>query len=136
MTASQKHAWFSLSVVVLSALVVLTLLPWLGRGAQGGFGFLGLLGFGPLLFRRGKRSVVVDERDLGIARRSLIVAYTVFWLTFVLACVALPAVYGWGGAVPVVVVQSSVFVALMEVVLITSVATLVQYRLGVVGDAG
>ena len=90
---------------------VLALTPFGGRGALGGFGLLGLLGLGPLFFRRKGGGVVLDERDQEISRRSLLVAYTVFWLVFVAACVSLPAFYGWGGSVPVFVVQSSVFVA-------------------------
>ena len=53
-----------------------------------------------------------------------------FWLAFVASCVSLPVVYGWRGAVPVVVVQSSVWVAVMLVVGVTSLATLVQYGRG------
>jgi hypothetical protein len=135
MTAVQKHAWFNLAVVVASVIVVLALTPFKGRGALGGFGLLGLLGLGPLFFRRKGGGVVLDERDQEISRRSLLVAYTVFWLVFVAACVSLPALYGWGGSVPVVVAQSSVFVAWMLVVGVSSVATLVQYGLGGPTDA-
>jgi hypothetical protein len=135
MTAVQKHAWFNLVVVVATMLVVLALIPIGGRGALGGFGFLGLLGFGPLFFRRKGGGVVVDERDLEISRRSLIVGYSVFWVMFVAACVSLPAFYGWSGSVPVVVAQSSVFVAWMLVVGVSSVATLIQYGLGRTTDA-
>ena len=135
MTAVQKHAWFNLAVVVASVIVILALTPFGGRGALGGFGLLGLLGLGPLFFRRKGGGVVLDERDQEISRRSLLVAYTVFWLVFVAACVSLPAFYGWGGSVPVFVAQSSVFVACMLVVGVSSVATLVQYGLGGTTDA-
>ena len=135
MTASQKHACFNLSVVVLTVVTVLILIPVLGPGAQGGFGFLGLLGFGPLFFRRRGNEVVEDERDRAIQRRSVLIAYTVFWLAFVAACVSLPAVYGWKGSVPVAVVQSSVWCGLILVVGVMSVATLVQYRRGAVDAA-
>ena len=118
-----------------SVIVVLALTPFGGRGALGGFGLLGFLGLGPLFFRRKGGGVVLDERDQEISRRSLLVAYTVFWLVFVAACVSLPAFYGWGGSVSVVVVQSSVFVAWMLVVGVSSVATLVQYGFGGTTDA-
>ena len=85
MTAAQKLACFNLSVVVLTVVTVLILIPVLGPGAQGGFGFLGLLGFGPLFFRRRRNEVVEDERDRAIQRRSVLIAYTVFWLAFVAA---------------------------------------------------
>ena len=135
MTAAQKHACFNLTVVVLTVVTVLILIPVLGPGAQGGFGFLGLLGFGPLFFRRRGNEVVEDERDRAIQRRSVLIAYTVFWLAFVAACVSLPAFYGWKGSVPVAVVQSSVWCGLILVVGVMSVATLVQYRRGTVDAA-
>jgi hypothetical protein len=97
---------------------------------MGGFGLLGLLGLTPFLFRKGEGKIVCDERDQLINQRSVIAAYSVFWLVFVAACMTLPAVYGWNGAVPVVVVMSSVFVAMMVIVLVTSLATLVQYGRG------
>jgi hypothetical protein len=134
MNTAQRHAWYNLGVVVLTMVVVVALVPVMGRGAQGGFGLLGLLGFGPLFYWR-KGGVVMDERDMEISRRSLLIAYVVFWLAFVAACVSLPAFYGWDGAVPVVVVMSSVFLALMLVTGVTSVATLVQYSLGGKPDA-
>ena len=72
----------------------------------------------------------MDERDRLIQGRSVLVAYSVFWLAFVASCVSLPVVYGWRGAVPVVAVQSSVWIAVMLVVDVTSLATLVQYGRG------
>jgi hypothetical protein len=94
-----------------------------------------MLGFGPLFFRRKGGEVVEDERDWAIRRRSVLIAYSVFWLAFVAACVSLPAVYGWKGSVPVAVVQSSVWCGLILVVGVMSVATLVQYRRGDVDAA-
>jgi hypothetical protein len=94
-----------------------------------------LLGLGPLFFRHKGGEVVEDERDRAIRRRSVLIAYTAFWLAFVAACVSLPAVYGWKGSVPVPVVQSSVWCGLILVVGVMSVATLVQYRRGTVDAA-
>ena len=51
------------------------------------------------------------------------------------ACCSLPVFYGWNGSVPVALVQSSVWIGLVLVVGVTSVATLVQYRLGRLPDA-
>jgi hypothetical protein len=126
MTVSQKHAWYNLAVIGTTAALILALIPALGPGALGGFGLLGLLGITPWLFRpRGQ--VTSDERDVLIQRRSILVGYSVFWLVFVLVCMSLPVVYGWRGSVPVPVVQSSVFVAMMLVIGVSSAATLVQY---------
>ena len=135
MTLIQKQAWFNLGVVVASVIVVLALTPFLGRGALGGFGLLGFLGLMPLLVRQKGGGVVVDERDREVCRRSMLAAYTVFWVVFVAACMALPTLYGWSGSVPVIEAQSSVFVAWILVVGVSSVATLIQYGLGGTTDA-
>ena len=129
MSVFQKQAWYNLAVVLGSVAVVLVLVPVLGLGAVGGFGLLGLLGASPFLFR-GRRRVVADERDQTINLRSQFAAYLVFWLVYVSACMSLPAVYGWDGRVPVPVVMSSVFVGMMVVVLVSSLATLMQYGRG------
>lgn len=131
MSALQKFAWFNLIVVVFTAVVIISLVPILGKGALGGFGFLGLIGFGPLFFRKRAGQVVSDERDLLIQRRSWIVAYSVFWVVFVLAAVVVSAlVYGQDGAVPVAVLQMSVFCGFMLVYALASIAILLQYAGG------
>src|SRR5262245_4404170 len=131
MSALQKFAWFNLSVIALALVVVIALLPFLGKGALGGFGFLGLIGFGPLFFRRRPGRVLIDERDTLIQQRSWILAYALFWVVFVVAAVLLsPLVYGAEGAVPVWVIQSSVFCGFMLVYALVSLAILVQYAGG------
>jgi hypothetical protein len=135
-TALQKWAWFNLAVVGLTLVVVLTMLPFAGKGAMGGFGVLGLIGFAPLFFRGKGTQVLTDERDQLINRHSWFLAYSLFWVVFVLAAVFLSAwIYGWEGAVPVWVVQSSVFVGLMFVSALASIAILIQYA-GGARDAG
>jgi hypothetical protein len=124
MSAMQKFAWFNLAVIALTLVAILSLLPFLGKGALGGFGFLGLIGLGP-------GQVLTDERDILIQRRSWILAYALFWVVFVLAAVLLsPLVYGQEGAVPVWVIQISVFCGFMLVYGLASVAMLVQYSGG------
>jgi hypothetical protein len=130
MNAAQKFAWFNLAVITATLITVLALIPVLRQGALGGLGLLGLLGIGPLFLRRKGGGSVWDERDRVIAIRSALAAYTVFWLVFVASCMSLPVFYGWRGEVPVVVVQWSVFVAMMLVVGVTSLATLIQYGRG------
>ena|SRR5437868_4304771 len=136
MSATQKFAWFNLAVIALTLGVVLALLPFLGKAALGGLGFLGLLGFGPFFFRKKPGQVPTDERDQLIQQRSWIVAYALFWVVFVLAAVLFsPLVYGQDGAVPVWVIQISVFCGFMLVYALASVAILVQYA-GGSKDAG
>jgi hypothetical protein len=131
MSATQKFAWFNLAVIALTLVAVLSLLPFLGKGALGGFGFLGLLGFGVLFFRKKPGQVLMDERDQLFWARAWVLAYAVFWVVFCLAAAVLCAVvYGEEGAVPVWVVQWSVFCALGLVHALASVAILVQYAGG------
>jgi hypothetical protein len=79
MTATQKHAWFNLVIVLVCVSVVTALIPQLGvQRALGGFGILGLLGFGPLFYWRRAGGVVIDERDGLIQVRSWVIAYVVF----------------------------------------------------------
>jgi len=128
MSALQKHAWFNLIVVALTAITVASLYPSLGAKAYGGFGVLGLCGLGALFhWRRGKR-VVTDERDEMINRRAMVWGYGVLWVVFVLAALVAPAVYGQ--AVPIMVIESSVWVAFMILIATQSIAALVQYGRG------
>lgn len=140
MNATQRFAVFNLVVIGLTLGLAAVLYPVLGKGALGAFGMLGLMGFGPFFFRAkggaGEGPVVMDERDRSIQIRAWFFAYTLFWVVFVLGAVVLTAwVYGQEGAVPVQVVQSSVFVGLMLVYGTASVAMLCQYgRNGSHGD--
>jgi hypothetical protein len=80
--------------------------------------------------------VLTDERDHLIQWRSWILAFALFWVVFVLAAALLsPLVYGQDGAVPVWVVQTSVFCGFMFVYALASVAILAQYA-GGAKDAG
>jgi hypothetical protein len=131
MSAMQKFAWFNLAVIALTLVAMLSLLPFMGRGALGGSGFLGLLGFSPLFFRKKAGKVLIDERDQLISLRSWIAAYSLFWVVFVLVAVVVSAaVYGQDGEVPVWIVQFSVFFWFMLVHALASIAILVQYAGG------
>ena len=129
MNASQREAWFNLVVVLSSLLMVTVLLPFLGKGAMGGFGLLGLLGFSPVFFRK-PRLVVLDERDTQIRIRSQFCAISFSGCLFVVAAMTAPAVYGWNGSVPVTMVMASVFCGMMVLYGVMSLATLIQYGRG------
>ena len=94
---------------------------------------LGLLGFGPFLFRGKPGTVVSDERDEVIRGRSVMIAYGVFWLVFVGTCMSTAFFYGIEGAVPVWQVQISVWCGVIIVVGVSSIAALLQYRAGGIG---
>ncbi len=93
-------------------------------------GLLGFIGMAPFLFRRKPGVVAYDERDALIQARSWFIAYSVFWVVFVGVCVAAPYTFGQSGAVPVFVVQMSVWYALIIVLGVSSLATVNQYGRG------
>lgn len=130
MSRMQKFAWFNLSVIGLSLLVVLGLVPVLGWfRAQGGLGLSGLLGFGVLFFRRKPNEIITDERDELIRGRSATLSFALFWVLYVaVASGASVLIYGQDGSIPVFVVQMSVFWALMFHQAVMSIAILAQYR--------
>ena len=131
MSPLQKFAWFNLAVIGFSTLVVLCLMPFLGYASLGGLGFLGFLGLGVLFFRQRPGQVTMDERDNLIMIRSLVLAYTLFWVVFVLSAVfGSRLLYGQDGSVPVVLVQLSVACGFMLWYAVQSIAILVQYAGG------
>ena len=133
MSMTPKHAWFNLVIVVLAAIAVATLSPILGiQRAQAGFAVLGALGLNPFLFRGKPGTIVCDERDEVIRRRSVMIAYAAFWMVFVAACMSAPLFYGFTGAVPVWQVQMSVWWGMSVVVGVSSIAALIQYSAGAV----
>jgi len=128
MSAMQKFAWFNLAVVLLSLSVVLSLLPIVGaQRAQVGLVILGLFGLDPLFLRSKRGRTVFDERDTLIQRRSVIVAYTIFWLGLFAGSGLAALSYGLDGAVPVSVIMVFPAYAAMVLLAVMSVATLVQY---------
>lgn len=132
MTTLQKYAWYNLVVIALTLSAIGVLIPLAGKGALGGFGFLGLLGLGPLFFRKRSGQVVMDERDQSIANLSWNFAFAIFWVLAVMFAALISAsVYGSEGAVPVWIVQSSVFVGMIVIYAMSSIAILVQYGRGI-----
>lgn len=136
MTSLQKFAWYNLGIISLTGLAVAVGYPIMGSPALGFLGILGFLGFGPLFFLKRGGKVIFDERDRLIQFRASTIAYSIFWVIFVMVCVfGTSTIYGENGDVPVTVVRLSVFWALMLVYLVQSIAILVQYARDGRGDA-
>ena len=137
MNRAQKIAWFNL-IVLLTALGLSTIaigvfyfivgLPM--RGAICGFAFIGvvgLTGLSPILFRKEKKQASFDERDLLIAKKASLVAYSIFWVLFVAAAMIPWFIIGPKGAITVNYLPWMVFGGMVVVMLVQSVVTLDEY---------
>ncbi len=143
MNRAQKIARFNLIVILtalfLSTIAVSVLYFVVGlpvRRAVGGFGFIGicgLMGLTPFLYKKGSDKVSFDERDLMIMRVASLVAYSIFWVLFVLAAMVPFFVLGPKGMVSVKYLAAMVFGGMIIVVLVQSVITLGAYGWGVKG---
>jgi hypothetical protein len=102
-------------------------------------GLFGLTGFTGLIGRREKREgkPVGDERDREIDRNSTLAGYSVFWLAFVLACMAPFFIKGADGTVtlPTVILTLPVYVGMLIVFTVKSLVTVILYRRGGDGEA-
>jgi hypothetical protein len=137
MNRIQKMAWFTLAMLVLAAGLSVAAfsvahfifgLP--ANRAVGGFGFIGIMGFSglaPLLFRKDKDHVQLDERDLLIMRKAMIAAYSVFWLLFVAAAMVPWFIIGPNGKFTVNYLPWMVFGGMFVVMLVQSLVTLSEY---------
>jgi hypothetical protein len=113
--------------------VFILLIPVLGLfRATGAFGILGLWGLTPLFAwrRRGSREVYWDERDRAINSKATVIGYTVFWGFFVLSSMVPCLMYGEQGSMPVEVLPIIVWLSASVLLLVWSVATIIQYRRG------
>jgi len=106
MTRYRKYSRFQL-LVSLSALVaasVLLLIPATRTAYLAGFGILGLLGVGEILFNR-KGSPLEDERDEAIQRKATTAGFTMLWLGLVGWSLLALFVFSSNGTVPIGVVK-------------------------------
>lgn len=137
MNRAQKIAWFTLVMLVLAlglsvaAFGVAYFILGVPAGrAAGGFGFIGIMGFSglaPLLFKKDKDQLQLDERDLLIKRRVMLGAYSIFWPLFVLAAMAPWFIKGPQGMITVNYLPWMVFGGMFVVMLVQAIATLEQY---------
>jgi hypothetical protein len=140
MNRAQKTAWFSLIMVSLGlglSLIAVGVLHFCCglpmRRAAGGFGFIGIMGLSalaPLLFKKDKDKVPLDERDLLIRDKATMAAYCSFWPVFVIAAMVPFFLYGPEGMVSVKYLCSMVFGGMFIVILVQSLVTLQEYGRG------
>ena len=123
-----------LTLALVSSLITVGLL-YFGFGlpirrAAGGFGFIGIMGLSalaPVLFKKDKGKVKLDERDLMIKNKVLLASYLGFWPIFVIAAMAPFFIYGPDGVVSVKYLCSMVFGGMFIVILVQSLVTLQEY---------
>jgi len=137
MNRAQKIAWFSLIMLTLalglSFIAVNVLYFGFGqpmRRAAGGFGFIGIMGLSalaPVLFKKDKGKVELDERDLLIKNKAMLATYLGFWPIFVIAAMVPFFIYGPDGVVSVKYLCGMVFGGMFIVILVQSLVTLQEY---------
>jgi hypothetical protein len=112
-----------------TAIAILALVLGMPK-ALGGLGFLGiigLIGLSPILFRKKRGQLGLDERDLLIYNRANLVAYSIFWVLFTAACMIPWLVLERGAKIYIVALPCMLAGGYIVVQLIQSIAILVQY---------
>ena len=137
MNRHQKIAWFTLVVVSLAlglSVAAFGILHFIfglpAHRAAAGFGFIGIMGFSalaPILFKKDKDKVKLDERDLHIKRKTLIVVYGIFWPLFVLGAMIPWCIIGPNGTITVNYLPWMVFGGMFVVNLVESIVILSEY---------
>ena len=135
MNRLQKIAWYNLIIIatscVLSGAAVGALATIVGipraLGGLGLMGICGLMGFSPILFREKRNQVGFDERDQLIQKKAMLIAYSTFWICFVSACMIPWSIIGPSGSISVNALPSIVLGGFIILMLVQSVAILVQY---------
>ena len=128
MNRFEKMSWYSLVFCIISISSFLVLLPFAGVFiATAMFGFLGIAGLAPVIFR-GKEPA--DERDLLILRRAQFAGHLMFWLLFVLGSICTWGVLFYRGieSIPIQTLPLMVFWGMWIIVTVQSVTTVILYR--------
>lgn len=137
MNRAQKIARFNVIVILtalsLSGIAIGVTYFFVGLPIQrafGGFGFMGiigLMGLSPLLYKKERDKVSLDERDQLINYRAVLAAYSVFWLVFTAACMIPWWIIGPSGSISVNVLPIMLFGIGITLMLVHSVVILIQY---------
>lgn len=137
MTMQQKVAWYELAVTGATLVMVGGLWPLLGRGAMGGFGLLGFLGFSPLFLTRARRrgEVTWDEHEQQIFTRAFQFAFPIFWLFLTAACLGPFYLKHMRGTISIHVLPAILLGSILVLNLAKAIAILVQYRLEARGES-
>jgi hypothetical protein len=138
MNRIQKIAWYQL-VVIIAGLVITGAAVAVVVHTKGGeyvhFGLIPLLllafvHFDRVFFPLKAGQIAFDERDDMIRKKAVRVAYTVFWVAFILGCIVPYLILGPKSSISVGILPLMVFCAAIIIRIVWSVAVLVQYGRG------
>ena len=144
MNKTQKCAWFCLTLTML--LLIFSVIVYGGiiavgkptRITSGLFYILFLiiaLCFRILLWKKQSPvEVDLDERDQLIKRRAVFACYISLWALLIAACTIPWFIVGPEGSIPVCVLPATLFGVFIIVMLVHSVAILIQYGRGGKGE--
>ena len=144
MNRHQKIAWFTLAMLALAAVssllafsVAYFIFGLPSNRAIGGFIFISIMGFSclaPLIFKKDKDKVKLDERDLLIKRKSTLVAYWMVWTLFTLGAMIPWFIKGPDGMISVYYLPWTVIGGIFTITLVQSLVILSEYGWGGKGD--
>ena len=133
MNRQQESAWFQLLTAMslgisFGAVIILSLIVGMPK-AWLGMGLMGLMALGQLITRKeeDRNKVQFDERDLLIQKRASLWGYCASYGFFVAFSMVTYSVVGKGGLVSVNMLPIMVIVGVVVLLLVRSVAILIQY---------
>lgn len=132
MVAMEKVAWIELTVALVTIVLVTVLLPWLGAGAVGAFGLLGLMALGLWFVRDREQRVVIDERDREIERWATRRGIEAAWITLLVSLIVIVVWAGYNGetVVSISLLTWLVWVQFALCYGVKGLTTLLHYRRG------
>lgn len=129
MTAMERVAWTEVIVALIAMVAAVGLYPWLGSGAAGAFGLVGLAGFSVVFLRRRGSAVILDERDRAIDDRSRRLGMGAAWMCLLAALIS---VIVWSSftknAVPTAVLNWLIWWDFALCYLVKGLASVTAYR--------
>jgi magnesium-transporting ATPase (P-type) len=133
MTDSERWAWWTLGVVALTATAYFAWVALLSKGpaSQSVFALLALAAV-PANSRRFLKGKLFDERDKEISGKALLAGFRAVWVAFIGVVMTIGFVKGWDAtlSLPVWILCSTIWWAMMLVLTVEAVTTLVLYRRG------
>ncbi len=131
----QKIAWYNIFVIIFTFILtgvcvgILTIKYGMPKALSGlgMLGTLGLLGLSDLIFKKKKHHVEFDERDKLIFYKSIQITFAIFWPLFTTACMVPWFIIGPNNPISSNMLPVMLGAIGITLVVVQSIATLVQY---------